>query len=249
MGRLEEAEDGLLRTLGAFNPKRHEEHIVAAGYDPRVLALANLCWLDMPRHGAARAAERATQVVTAVEFSPHPMSACYGLVLAAGMLQQADQWDEALRLAERARTIAEERGMVYWTALSQVLIGYDQVHRGDVAAGRAAIAEGLDHYRETQGELLRPFILLLLADAHLATDAQIRRRTRCGKRSEVSRTLEAEGFLPNLLLRLACILDASERRAERLDLLRAALAVAQAQGANAVAMEAEGRLELITRQC
>jgi hypothetical protein len=90
---------------------------------------------------------------------------------------------------------------------------------------------------------------LLLADAHLAVDARESAEDALREAIEVSRTLEAEGFLPNLLLRLACILDAAERRAERLDLLRAALAAAQAQGADAVAMEAEGRLKLMGRQC
>jgi tetratricopeptide (TPR) repeat protein len=243
MGHLAEAEDGLLRALGAFDPERHGEHIAVAGHDPRVLALANLCWLDMLRHGLPRAADRALEVVPAAEFSPHSMSACYGLILAAGALQQAGRWDEALRLAQRAGAIAREKGIVYWTALSLVMIGYDQVHRGDAAAGRAAISEGLDHYRETRGELLRPFILLLLADACLKMEARDAAEGALREAIEVSTTLEAKVFLPKLQLRLACMLDTPDRRAQRMDLLRAAHATARAQGANAVATEARRLLK------
>jgi tetratricopeptide (TPR) repeat protein len=242
MGQMAEAEAGFARALAAFDPARHDEHVTVAGNDPRVLALANLCWLDLPRHGAARAARRADEAVAAAETCPHAVSACYGFVFAAVALQHAGRWEEALLLAERAGRTAEEKGIAYWIALSQAVIGRDQVHRGAAAAARATIARSLEGYRETQGELLRPFILSVLAEAHLGMGAQDAAEATLREAVEVARTLEAEGFIPALLLRLAQLMGTPDRRPGRRGLLRAALAAARAQGAGASALEAEAAL-------
>ncbi len=170
MGRLAEAEEDLSRALNTFEPLRRAEHIATAGHDPEVLALANLAWLYVRRHGVAQAADRADATADKARASPHPVSACYGLVLAALILQQAGRWDDALAHVNKALEIAAEKGFAYWVAMSEVAIGFDQaVHRGDVDRGSEAIRAGLASYRETQGELLRPFILSLLAQAHVAS--------------------------------------------------------------------------------
>lgn len=242
MGQLAEAEAGFARALAAFDPARHEEHIAVAGNDPHVLALANLCWLDLSRHGVVRAALRAKEAVATAKTSPHAVSACYGFVFAAMALQQAGRWEEALRLAERARWTAEEKGFAYWSALSQAVIGRDQVHRGAAAAAWATIARSLESYRETQGELLRPFILSVLAEAHLGMGAPGAAENALREAIAVAHALEAGGFVPGLLLRLARLIGSPDRQRERSELLRMALATAQKQGADATALEAEKEL-------
>ncbi|MET0531852.1 MAG: AAA family ATPase [Microvirga sp.] len=141
MGRLAEAEEDFARALNAFNGARTEEHIAVAGHDPQVLALANLCWLAPPRYGLAEAVQRAHAAAAAARNSPHPVSACYGMLFAALVLQQAERLDEALDLANNALAVAAEKGFAYWVAMGKVATGYDQViRRGNLAAGREAIA-------------------------------------------------------------------------------------------------------------
>jgi class 3 adenylate cyclase/tetratricopeptide (TPR) repeat protein len=238
-GNLVQAQEDLARAFAAFDPALQDEHIACAGHDPRVIALANLCWLDLPQHGPTMAAQRAAAAAKAAEASPHPVSACYGFVFAALVLQQAQQWDEALRLAERARAIADDKGIAYWVAMSMVAIGYDQaVHGGNLAAGREAMQSGLASYRETQGELLRPFILSLIAEADVALGDVEAAVAAIREAIEVAEVMEAQGFLPELLLRQARLMVGPAGQPRRQELLGRALAMARAQGAEAVARTA-----------
>ena len=235
-GRLAEAESDLTRALGAFDTTRCEEHVAVAGDDPRVLALANLCWLDLPRHGAAAAARRAEATAAAAIASSHPLSTCYGLIFAAYPLQVAGRWEEARELAERALAITEDKGFAYWAALSQVVLGYHlAARRGDLTAGRDLILRGLTGYRETQGELLRPFILSLLAETEFSLGNGEAAGCALDEAIGVAQKLEAQGFLPDLMLRRARLLAGGPaREAERLGLLKRTLELALATGAVAV---------------
>lgn len=244
MGEFVEAEQDLTNTLGMFDPARREEHIAIAGHDPQVLALANLCWLAPAQHGLTVAVERADAAAAAAHVSPHPVSACYGLVFAAFILQRAGQLDKALQLAERALTIANEKGFAYWVALGNVAVGYDKVIRHkDLVEGRKAIRLGMESYRETQGELLRPFILSLLAEAHAALGENEMADAAMDEAIDLSATLEAKGFLPELLLHRAQLANGAEGQAQRRDLLQRALTIARALNADAAAASIARELE------
>jgi len=242
MGRMAEAEEDLARALEAFDATRVEEHIAVAGHDPRVVALANLCWLAPAYYGLIVAEQRAQAAAAAAGDSRHPVSACYGLLFAALVLQQAKRLDHALSLAERALELAGEKGLAYWVAVGKVAVGYDQViRRKDAAAGRDAIRLGLASYRETQGELLRPFILSLLAEAEVALGDFDAAQRAMGEALDVAIAIEAKGFVPELLLRQAQLCEANTATESR-ELFERALAAARAQGAEAVASTASLKL-------
>jgi class 3 adenylate cyclase/tetratricopeptide (TPR) repeat protein len=242
MGNPAAAEDDLTRALQALDSSRMEEHIVTAGHDPRVLALANLCWLDLPRHGLKVATQRAEAAAAAAEATSHSVSACYGLVFAALILQRAGQVDQALHFANQALDIAGEKGFAYWVAMGHVAIGYDQIaRRENLQSGREAILKGLASYRETQGELLRPFILSLVAEADAAIGDIEAAQAALREAVDVTTSLEARGFLPELVLRQARLCRHSD--VERKTLLEQTRAIAQAHGAEAIVLEASRELE------
>jgi len=244
MGSPAAAEDDLTRALQAFDPARMEEQIVTAGHDPQVLALANLCWLSLPRYGVAVATERAEAAAVAAQGSSHSVSACYGLVFAALVLQQVGQVDKALEFANQALHIAGEKGFAYWVAMGQVAIGYDQiVRRDDLQRGREAIMKGLANYRETQGELLRPFILSLVAEAEVAFGNFAAAQAALREAVDVATSLEARGFLPELILRQARVCR-DHSPGERPAFLKRAIAVAQTHGAEAIFLQASRELEM-----
>jgi class 3 adenylate cyclase len=241
-GSLREAEVDLTRAVEAFDERRLQEHIATSGHDPRVQALANLCWLDVLRHGMAAAATRAEAAARFARDSPDAVSTCYGFVLPALVLQQAGRWSEARHLVESALTIANEKGIVYWVALARVAIGHDvAAHRGDPVAGREAIKHGLASYRETQGELLRPYILCLLSQAELQLENIDAAGEALREARAVSEKLEAYGFLPDLLIResqLPALLGGANPRENLLQ----ALNLARKHGADAIAHAAEQSL-------
>jgi class 3 adenylate cyclase/tetratricopeptide (TPR) repeat protein len=243
MGNPAGAEDDLARALQAVEPVRMEAHILTAGHDPQVLALANLCWLALPRHGVGVATRRAEAAAAAAQGSSHSVSACYGLIFAALVLQQAGQVDKALQFANQALDIAGEKGFAYWVAMGKVAIGYDQiVRRENLQGGREAILKGLASYRETQGELLRPFILSLVAEAEAAFGDIEAAQAALREAVDVATSLEARGFLPELILRQARLCGHGSQ-VERQSFLKRAIAAAQAHGAEAIALEASRELE------
>jgi hypothetical protein len=232
----------LTRAVEAFDEGRLQEHIATSGHDPRVQALANLCWLDVQQRGTAAAAARAEVAARVARDSPDAVSTCYGFILPALVLQQASRWSEARYLVESALTIANDKGIVYWVALARVAIGHDvAAHRGDPLAGREAINDGLASYRETQGELLCPYILGLLAQAELQLGNIDAAGEALREARAVSEKLEAYGFLPELLLRESQLprLPGSPNPRE---ILLQAMHLARKHGAEAIVQAAERSL-------
>ena len=241
-GALVDGEDDLNHALATLGKGDLRDHIAIAGHDPRVLALANLCWLDIPRWGVPAAAARAEAAIEAARASPHAVSACYGFVFAALTLQRAGRWDEAREFAEHALAVADGKGIAYWVALAQVALGNDlAARRGDPEVGRATIRRGLASYRETQGEIIRPHILQLLADAEASLGDFDAAEGALEEAITVAVSLEARGFLPELWLRQARMVG-PRRGATRRKLLLQAGRTGWEQGAIAIARAADEEL-------
>ena len=239
-GRLVEAEQGLKQALSSIDPAQLGEYTAVAAQDPRALALANLCWLDLWRHGPEAAVERARQAAEAARASPHPVSGCYALVFAAIALQEAGQWAEAAQYAQEAQGVAEAKGIAYWVAMSRVAIGRDGVARGGrdgALTGRVAMREGLTLYRQTQGEVLLPMILGLIAEAELALGDVSEAAAALEEAIVLAERLRAPGFIPSLLVRQAALPGLG--RAERREILLRASTLAERQGAQHLAIRAQ----------
>src|SRR5690348_10256302 len=90
-------------------------------------------------------------------------------------------------------------------------------------------------------ELLRPFILSLVAEAEAAIGDIEAAQAALREAVDVATSLEARGFFPELILRQARLCRPSD--VERKTLLERANAVAQAHGAEAIALEASRELQ------
>ena len=68
--------------------------------------------------------------------------------------------------AEAAISLATEQGFPYWMAFGSILRGWALAHQGQAQEGIEQIHQGLTAYRATGAEILRPYFLALLAEAH-----------------------------------------------------------------------------------
>jgi class 3 adenylate cyclase len=239
-GRLLRAEAGFLRVHELLEQAPTERVVVTVGHDTHTLALANASWLEMLRNGATRAVQAANRAALSAEKSPHPISACYAFAFAAGVLQRAGEWDAARALAERGRALAQDKSLAYWVAMSEVVLGRDRVWRGDALAGRDAILCGLRDYQRTEGELLRPYVLTLLAEAEEGLGERRRAEAALEEAEQVAERLEAHAFIPAVLVCRASLMTGAGQVEARRAMLRRAEAIARGQGAIAVA-DAVGR--------
>jgi class 3 adenylate cyclase len=238
-GRLEEAEADLTRAIASFVAARRAEHIEVAGDDPQVLALANLAWIEMSRFGADAALGRAAEAAAAARMSPHAVSACYGRTLAAVVYQGARHWGIGLELARETLAIAEQKGVPYWAALARIVIGYDLAMRSGAAAdGKAMVLEGMESYARSQAHLLRPFILLRLAEVHGLLGELDAAGAALDEAWALSETLGARKFLPEIGIVMAQVFATSWGGTRLADLLSSTHAEALDQKADALARRA-----------
>ncbi len=232
-GRLTEAaammESALARHLGMPESRRYSEYEDAS-------ILIHLAWLDWLIHGREAMAQRVARAVARVPGAP-PLRATYVLGFAAVAWQLADDPMEAAGYAERSGAIAREHGIVYWIAMADALAGWAAARRGE-REGLVLLREAVAAYDRTQGRVLLPYLLALVAGAE----------HRVGSGSEALAALErAESVVSAIgaglyrapLLRLRARLMTGVVRDRLLEEARAA---AEAQGAMAFAALVAGEL-------
>jgi predicted ATPase len=68
--------------------------------------------------------------------------------------------------AEAAMSLAQAQGFLDWMAIGAILRGWALAHQGQPQAGIEQLTHGLMAYRATGAEVVRPYWLALLAEAH-----------------------------------------------------------------------------------
>jgi hypothetical protein len=203
--------------------------------------LGTLAWLDWLTDGAGASLTRAGQAAARAEHSTRPLSAAYAFGFAAIAHQLSGDADGAQRLADRCAAIAETRGFVYWTMMADALRGWSEAVRDHAPSGALRLRRAVAEYHRTQSEILRPYLLGLLAEAEHATRADAAAHEALNRAEEVAIAIGARLFLPTLLmLRGRLLTGAAAVRA-----LSTARKEALAQGARALAAAATAELARI----
>ncbi|MEJ0019187.1 MAG: AAA family ATPase [Acetobacteraceae bacterium] len=222
--------DGALARVGGAEPAL----VAAAPVDTSVMALANLSLLAWFVEGDDAARRRACLTVDHATVSSRPIGTAYGLGIAAIVHQLAGDAGDAHRLALRAGDIASARGIVYWSALAQVLLGWAETMSGKTESGLNRLRAGIAGYRRTQGEILRPYALILLAEALEGSGRQDEALVALDEAEQVSETIEARMYIPLLgWVRGRLLARIGDPRAAAI--LAASRIAAEGQGAGALA--------------
>lgn len=226
MGRLAEAVammESAVRRYAFMNV----EQLRRADREERVLA--QLAWLDWLIHGRETMHERA-DLAAKRALGSRPVRAAYVL----GMIAVAHQWagDAATvaHFATQSGAIAREHGLAYWIAMADALAGWSQVTCDDIA-GLAQLRQAVRDYDKTQGQVMLPYLLGLLAEAEHRLGARTAAVAALDRADMVVAAIGAALYRAPLL-RLRARLSAG---AERIDLLRQAQQIATEQGAAAFA--------------
>ena len=104
--------------------------------------------------------------MTLAQQSAHPFSLGFALSCAAVFHQFRREVRAAQERAEAAISLATEQGFPYWMAFGAILRGWALAQQGQAQEGIEQIHQGLRAYRATGAEILRPYFLALLAEAH-----------------------------------------------------------------------------------
>jgi len=203
-----------------------------------VTTLGTLAWLDWLTDGPGASLTRARQTAARAETSTRPLSAAYAFGFAAIAHQLSGDSDGAQHMAERCGAIAGARGFVYWIIMADALRGWSEAVRDHVPSGALRLRQALAEYHRTQSEILRPYLLGLLAEAEHATGSDAAAHEALDRAEAVAIAIGARLFLPTLLMLRGRLLSGTAA----IRALSAARKEALTQGATALAVAATAEL-------
>lgn len=194
MGELAAARRHLVAAIRLAGQPAERDRAIVLSQDPFVTALSNLAWLVLDTEGAKPALPIAQSAEAAARSSGNAILQCYAFQLAQRVHTALGDHAEAARLVEEVHEIATARGIAYWTAMSNVARGAELARVGRHEDGIRLIEDGLEAYRQTQGELLRPLLMLALAQARLAAGQVVLARSILREGIEAAEGVQAFHF-------------------------------------------------------
>jgi class 3 adenylate cyclase/predicted ATPase len=166
LGVAASASTHLAQGIALDDPQQHHASTFLYGEDTGVVcrshATAALWSLGYPDQGLARNEE----AVTLAQRMVHPYTLCYVLNMAVLLHQLRREMRVAQERAEALISLAKEQGFSYMMAVGSLLRGWTLAQQGQAQEGIEQMHQGLRAFRATGAEIVRPYWLVLLAEAH-----------------------------------------------------------------------------------
>jgi predicted ATPase len=152
--------------MALYAPQQHRAAVFLYGDDSGVICHSLAAWtlwiLGYPDQGLARSQE----AVTLAQQIAHPFSLAYALGFATMFHQFRREVRCTQERAEATIILTTEQGFPLWRARGAMLRSWALAHQGQAQDRSEQITQGLSSHRATGSELLLPYFLALLADAH-----------------------------------------------------------------------------------
>ncbi|MBI4641342.1 MAG: hypothetical protein HY731_11645 [Candidatus Tectomicrobia bacterium] len=167
LGEFAPARSHSEQAIALYNPQQHRSlAFLYGGIDPGV---ACLCWVALTLWHLGypgQALKRSHEALTLAEERSHPYSLAHAVGFTA-MLHQF-RW-EGLAAQERAEAqiaLSTDQGFELYLAMGAILRGCALTRQGQIKEGMTQMRQGLAAWQTTGAELLRPYFLVLLAEAY-----------------------------------------------------------------------------------
>jgi predicted ATPase len=166
LGTVVSAHTHFTQGIALYNPQQHRASAFLYGDDPGVTCHSYAAWtlwlLGYPDQGLTQSQEA---VMLAQEIA-HPYSLSFAL-RGATMFHQLRREERATQeRAEATISLTTEQGFPHWMAQGAILRGWALAHQGRAKEGIEQLIQGLIAHRATGTEIIRPYWLALLAEAH-----------------------------------------------------------------------------------
>ena len=161
-----------------------------------IIGLGNLAWLSWMQDGDRPAIAMAKRAAEHAERAGISLASAYGLGFAAAVNQMVGNVTDTRRLAAKAGEMAAARGIVYWTAMSEALLGWATAAAGRLPQGLTQLRVGIESYRRLEARILGPYLLILLAETERRAGAHGAALLALDEATEVSLQIGANMFLP-----------------------------------------------------
>ena len=164
LGELAQSQADLEQGIALYDPQRHSALASLYGQDPGVacrsweaLALWLLGYPD-------RAAQRSREALALAQGFPHSYTLAYALEFAAWFHHFRREEERTQECAEAATGLSQEQGFMVFVEWGTIWRGWTLTTSGE--DGISQMWQGLAAWRTLGGEILRPSLLALLAEAY-----------------------------------------------------------------------------------
>jgi class 3 adenylate cyclase/predicted ATPase len=166
LGSVASASMHFAQGVALYDPHQHRSSVFLYGEDAgvicHILATRALWYLGYPDQGLAQS----QQAVLLAQQIAHPFSLSFVLSFAAMFHQfrREERWTQ--ERADAVILLAKEQSFPFWMAFGSILGGWALAQQGQAQVGIEQMHQSMHAIRATGGEILRPYCLALLAEAH-----------------------------------------------------------------------------------
>jgi predicted ATPase len=226
--------------------ERERTHLY--GQSGHVTALAYMS-LDLLMLGFVNTAQRlAERSVEEARRLAHPTTLCFAHSIVSRVYYMLSDWHSLARHAAMVVQLADEHGLGLWRALGRVYTGWSRAYGpgvGGLAEGVAMVRDGIARYRAIGSALTMPFYLASLAELEEAAGdhweaLELLSEAQMLSRGEPWISAEIHRVTGEAILAGNGDVDAAARE------FRAALVLAQEQGAKLWEQRAEASLQRLS---
>jgi predicted ATPase len=164
-GELAQGLEHLRHAMALYDPPQHRALAFVYGQDIGVICQQWSAWALWLLGYPDQALKRMREALQMAHESAHPLTLAYVLTHHAYFHQFRRERARAHAFAERALRLATEQGFGIVMAGAKMALG-EAVEPGAIADGMARTREGIAAFRGTGAELILPFHLTQLAEAH-----------------------------------------------------------------------------------
>jgi predicted ATPase len=165
-GDFAAAGEHLEQCLALYDLEEHRPLAFSyAGQDPGVTSSVFSAWASQTAGYPDRALKRSRDALSLAQLLSHPYSLAYARGIAAAFHQFRKEGEVTHDLADASLSVATEHGFPFWSAFQTILLGWVLVKQGKTDEGIAQMSRGMEMYWATGAELLRPYLIGLLAEA------------------------------------------------------------------------------------
>jgi predicted ATPase/DNA-binding winged helix-turn-helix (wHTH) protein len=232
------------QSLAIYDSRRHQHHAFIYGQDPGTiggvhagLILWNLGFPD-------QALDKATAALRNAEELQYPLSYAFAAGFKACVHQARGEAEGARKNAEIAITLAAEYGFPLPSALGLILCGWALAELGAPEEGIKQISSGLQICEAAGALLIKPYFLMLLAEAYRKADRIEEGRTALAEALTCVKSTRERSHEADILRLQAWFVLAGETdgKAEAEQLLRSAIELARLQSAKSLELRATSTL-------
>jgi predicted ATPase len=146
------------------DPAQHPS--MTFGQDPKVVCLSQAAWTLWVHGFPDQALKRNDEAVTLAKKLVHPYSLAAALNFGAMVHQLCRDARATHEYAEAAVRLSTEKEFAYWRSWGLVMRGWAMTQLGAIRDGTEQVREGLLAFRATGAEVMVPYFLGLVSEAH-----------------------------------------------------------------------------------